>query len=81
MIDTDLLMNVGIPLVAIVGGLIIAGFTIYSKTRKAEIEAYSGQSIEGFAREIMEQNISLKLELIEIKENLASINKLLKEIE
>ena len=55
--------------------------SVNAKNKRTEMQSINSQSFEKFAKEIREENTSLKSELIEIKENLASINKMLKDVE
>jgi len=64
----------------IAGGIFIAIMVARAERRKAEA-SISNNSFEQLAAGLQKENAQLKAELSEVKETLASINKMMKEIE
>ena len=67
----------------IISVLIITTVSIdtWGKVQKAEAEAVGKKSFENLANELKEDNAYLKIKLTIIEEKLASIDKMLKEVE
>ena len=61
--------------------IIIVFIVMFGRVKKAQAEAIGKQSFEKLVNEIMENNAYLKIKLAVLEEKLASIDKMLKEVE
>ena len=65
----------------IIAAVVIAIIITAGKVKRSQISSISNHSFDELAAELREKNTKLEAEMIEIKESLASINKMMKEID
>ena len=77
----DILFLIWVILPILGGGAVITLIIIIGQVLKARTSAISKRSFEILANELKEENAKIMVELTAVKENLLSINKMMKEIE
>lgn len=67
--------------VVIIGLVTVVLIVVIGQIIKARVSAISERSFEKLTTELKEENVKILTELADMKENLSSINKMMKEIE
>jgi len=75
----DFIMPVTGAIITLV--IIVVVIVVGGKTKQAELSSISKRRFENLASKLLEENAQMKAELAAMKEQLTSINKLLKEVE
>ena len=70
-----------LPAIALIVPIVITLIVVIGRVIRERVSGISQKSFEKLAKELKEENAGLKAELIVVREYLASINTLLREVE